>query len=552
MPFLTFAQNDQTEKNKEEPNQANENVPKKDEIALSSPSEETLKKDFNELTQAEASQTNDPSNLAPQNTFPIQTTLGYNLEDVNSNYFLQIEGADILNEEKTRKINFLIKVPYLQINDSVNKLGALPQRFNINFIDPFLNVTIGDSKYDLSPLIMKEYEKRGAFLKINYNDIVGISSAYLTSKPNSSKDFNPTENFGISFFVKPLSFIKLATNFLSTTFKEENFSTPKNNYSYSIRSTISFDEKNKLDLETATSNKLNKDNIAYFINLDGKNDHFTYLVNWLYANPEYVGKYSDKTFQDSSLKTKFDGSLKYDLNNFSTKLSHNFENINLDKISEKDAPKRNNNSEFSISYPILFPMKSSLIVKRKEAKSFFTRDGFKLNAINLITSIPIKKYTIENSVELGRYKSRIENYIYRNWHNYQLSIKYIPSENNGFSIYTKLGNLLYEDVYALSYALGADLKIKTAKNLDLNLVYEYSRNNRKSFATIDKQLKWKGNYFKQDLTYILPNEHKITLSSHLNKPLMEKEEKAFLLTYTIPFQAPNINRTISAIRNRLF
>ena len=131
-------------------------------------------------------------------------------------------------------------------------------------------------------------------------------------------------------------------------------------------------------------------------------------------------------------------------------------------------------------------------------------------------------------------------------------VAYIPSENNGFSIYTKLGNLLYEDVYPTSYAFGTDLKIKTAKNLDLTLVYEYSTHNRRSIATIDKPLKWNGNYFKQDLTYILPNEHKITLSSHLNRPLMEKEEKAFLLTYTIPLQAPKVNRTISAIRNRLF
>lgn len=514
------------------------------EVALNSPIDE-IKNDLNinELSPLEA-----PTNI--NNTFPLNTTLGYQLDNNDTDYFFQAEGTDILNESKNRKINFLIKVPYFQINDATNKLGVVPDKFCLNFTDPLLSINLGDNKYNISTLTVKDLEKRGILLNLNYKDKMGFSTLYLLSKPSKAK--NPCDNFAASFFINPLSFIKLSSNFLYTKFEKTQNSIPIDNYTYSVRSIIFLDNTNKFDLETAVTNNFNKKNMAYFANLEGKNKLITYLISGLYANPLFIGSQTDKWETTYSDKVKFDGSIKFNLNKFSSQLSHIFENNNLEKLSSKDKPKRSFSSEFSISHPIIF-IESTLGVKRKESKNLLNKDGFKLDAANLNYCIPIKNFSFENNFEVGKYKSRIENYFSRNWFAYKIFMKYKLSDASYFSVYSKLGNLKYDDIFTISYVGGTDLKIKTIKNFDLSFNYEYSKNIRKClFAATNKKPKWHGHYFKQELTYILPNQHTITITSHLNKPLDEKKEKAFLLTYTIPIQVPKINRAINGIRNTLF
>ncbi len=545
LPFFAFAEEENESPQQEVSQEISENT-KQDEVAINLPSQEELK---NDLNSSETPSTNLPPTI--NDTFPIETTAGYNLENADSNYFLQAEGTDILNESKTRKINFLIKVPYYQIKDSSNKVGVIPDKFCFNFIDPFLNLALGDNKYNLSSLTIKDLEKRGGFLNLNYKDKIGLSSIYLLSKP--TKDKNPSDNLGASIFIKPFSFIKLSSNFLYSKFEKEKFSIPINNYTYSLRSTFLINDKNKIDLETATTNKLDKKHLAYLANLDGTNKYFSYLINWFYANPNFIGYYFDKNINTYSDKTKLDGFIKYELNKFVAKLIHTYENNNLDRLPSKENAKRSISSELNFSYPILNPINTTLGVKTKEAKNLLNRDGFKLDAINLNIFIPIKKFCIDNNIELGKYKSRIEDYFSRDWLGYKLFLKYNPTDTSGFSIYTKFGNLLYEDIFTKSYVFGTDLKIKTLKSLDLTFAYEYSTNFRKTtYVLKDKKPKWKGHYFKQDLTYIFSNQHKITLSSHWNKPLEEKKEKAFLLTYTIPLYVPSVSRAFDTIKTSFF
>jgi len=539
LSFLAFAEEENETTKEEIPQEIQEN-PTEEEIALNVPIQEELKKDLN-TTQSPTYELN-PTNLLTT-TFPIQTTIGYNFEKAESKYFLQAEGCDTLNESKTRKINFLIKVPYFQIIDSTNKIAVTPDKFSINFIDPFLNISLGDNKYNLSSLTMKNLEKRGGFLNLNYKNKLSFSTLYLLPKPTDNK--NSSDNLGLNFFIKPHKFIQLSSNFLFTKFEKENYSIPKNNYTYSLRSTFLINNKNKLDIEAATTNNLNKKNLAYLATFDYNNKYFSSLINWFYANPNFIGTSSDKK--------KLDSSIKYELNNFCANITHNYKNQNLEKLLSKKNAKRSRSSEINISYPIINPIKTTLGLKTKELKNLLNQDGYKLDTINLNISVPIKYYTINNTFEFGEYRSRLENYFLRTWSSYKLSLNYNPVDKTGISIYTKFGNLLYEDVFTRSYLAGTNLKIKTIKNLDLTFTYEYSTNLRKAnYDLKDKKPKWNRNYFKQDLTYILPNDHKITISSHLNKPLNEKKEKAFLLTYTIPLQVPNINRTLHNIKNSLF
>jgi hypothetical protein len=532
LPFSAFTEEEKKPTNQEVSEEVSKNT-SEDDVAINLPANETLSDlNINEQSSSDLS--------ADNSTFPINTTMGYNLDNADSNYFLQADGGDTLNDAKTRKFNFLIKFPYYQI--PTKKIDVKPDKFSFNFTDPLLSITLGDNKYNLSTLTIKDLEKRGGSFNLNYKDKIGLSTLYLLSMP--TKDKNPSDNFGANIFIKPSSFLKLSSNFLLTKFEKEKFFIPLKNYTYSVRSTFIIDENNKLDLETATTNKIDNKHLAYLANLDGKNKYFNYAINCFYANPYFIGNYTDKIENSYSDRTKLDGFLQYKLKNFSAKILHVFENNNLNKLASKEKAKRTILSEFNISYPVYF-LNTTLAVKTKEAKNLLNKDGHKLNAINLNIAIPIKKYCIDNTIEVGKYKSRMENYFPRNWLGDKLCLKYNPTDNTGLSIYTKLGNVLYEDIFTNSYVAGTDLKLKIEKSFDLTFAYEYSKNIRKTnYLLTGKNPKWIVHYFKEDLTYILPNQHKITLSSHLNKAQDEKKEKAFLFTYTIPFNVPSINRAI--------
>lgn len=509
-----------------------------DDVALNFPNE-TLSHDL-------INETSNLSNEEVRRTFPVDTTLGYNLDNADSKYFLQFEGTDNLNESKTRTLNFLVKVPYFQRIDSSNKLGVVPDKFKVNFSDPLLNIHLGDNKFNLSPLTIKELEKRGAFINLNYKERAGISATYLLNTP--TKDKNPSNNLGASFYIKPISFLKLSTNFLYTEFDEEKFSIPVDNYTYSVRSTFSFNKKNKLDLEAASTNKMDKDHLGYLASLDGSAKNFTYLINYVYANPYFIGNPAEKIENTFIDRTKLDGLVKYNIKDLSLKANHIFEKYNFNALKEKEHAKRTRTSEFAISYPI-FHVKTTLGVKSKELKNLLNKDGYNVDALGLDLSIPIKQFCIDTSAEVGYYKSRLEDYSTRTWQGYKLLLKYSPTDNSNISVYTKIGNHIYEDIFTVTYLAGSELKIKFIKNLDLSCTYEYSSNDRKTNYKSKKDPNWKSHYLKEALTYTLPNNHKISISSRINKPLEDKREKEFLFTYTMPFEVPNINRAMNSIRN---
>jgi len=96
-------------------------------------------------------------------TFPLNTTFGYSLEKNNGEYFVETQGEDILNKSLDRKLNFLIRLPVYQ-PDKSNKFNGYPDKFYLNFLDPFFKFTIGDGKYTLSDLLMKNNKARGTSL----------------------------------------------------------------------------------------------------------------------------------------------------------------------------------------------------------------------------------------------------------------------------------------------------------------------------------------------------------------------------------------------------
>jgi len=356
-----------------------------DEVALNLPMEDSLKKDLNidETPQLDGNTQN--SEIENTTTFPMETTLGYNLDNSDGKYFFQAKGSDTLNAEKNRKFDFLIKVPYLQQTTTGNTLSPKPDEFSFNFTDPIFRIKIGDEKYDISSLTMSKYQARGGLFTIQNEDVAGFSALYLTSKP--TKDKKPSDNLGSSFFVKPLEALKFSSNFLYTKYTEKiPVNAKRINYTYSVASKITPSDLAHLEMEAATSNQLENKNQAYLINLGGKNKVFSYSANWVYANPNFVGKHSDKAL--------FDSFAKYEKNKFLFKVAHKLEKNNLENSTLLDKARRDQNSLLSISYPVFKPIVTTLGLNKRISKNLLNNDGYKLDAINLKTSIPLKKYNL--------------------------------------------------------------------------------------------------------------------------------------------------------------
>jgi len=533
-PFLLLAE----EENQEQQNNTEQTQPineSNEDVALNLSSEYESSREI--VSQEDLSYN--------QTTFPIQTSFGYDFEKSTGKYFVQAEGKDVINKKRNQIVNFLIKIPYLEQSSKQTKLAVTPQKFLLNFTDPLLEVTLGDAKHSMSHLLMDEYEARGGYFKINQEDTFGFSTLYLFAKPTEDK--NPADKAGISCFINPASFIQLSSNFLFTKFTEDKALKTLNekNLSYSIRSRVFAQEFLNLDMEAAVSNALKKKNSAYLFNLNGNIKYFSYKTSSFYSGSSFIGHKLDKT--------KLNNLIKFEKDNLLLKLNHQYKMNNLAKSTEQDKAKRENTFQVHASYPFIEPVKSTIGFNKRESKNLTTKDGHRLDAINIETILPIKKYSLEHFFEFGKYKSRIENYKSRNWQNCKISINYNSLDNNIIGIYTKLGNLLYEDKYTLSYALGTNLKIKSNNNFDLSFIYEFSQNKKICLVKLSKEkMKWRVHHIKQELTYTLPNNHKITLTSHLNKPLSHKKEKALLFTYTIPFEVPNLQRTISNIKRTLF
>ena len=507
------------------------------EVAFNEPIEKTLE----DLNIPEVLSSSLEDSFIPQDhPFLINTTFGYDLEKAVGKYFLEINGSETL--KKDRKLDFLVKLPFFQLADQ-NTTTIKPDKFNFNFSDPAFQITLGDSKYNLTPLTIADYEGRGAFFRLNGQDNLGLKMIYLLSEP--TEDDYPSDNIGASISLIPDSFIKLSTNFLFTKFNEEP-RRAQNNYTYSLSTNLTPNESTNLDFEAAISNKFLKRNAAIFAALYGDiSENLTYDFKWKIANPDFI---TEKTNQIT-----LDGNVNLDLKKFIISASHKLEKNNLEKSNFFEKAKREKSSTLKFSYPFFKKFDLDLSFFKKAGRNALTLDGHKLKAVSLETSIPIKKYSIKNVLEFGKYKSQIENFESRNWQSAELHFSFTPQENNSISVYSKIGNIILDDVFTLSNIFGSKISYKRSDNLDLSIAYEYSMNTRKSSALLENtKMKWNRNHFKQELTYTLPNEHRITLTSHLNKPLKIKKEKAFLLTYTIPFNAPKISSGISNLKDRFF
>ncbi len=486
-----------------------------------------------------------PSENAELNpTFPINTSVGYNLDSDEGKYFFQAEGQDDLTEKS--QINFLIKFPFVQQVNNKTKLDAKPDAFLVNFLNPALSLSIGDKKYSLSPLTVSEYKARGSSINANINEKLGFDTIYLLATPKSDNklfnDDNEARRALTSFYVKPIKDLKLAANILYTNYLDQSPNDTKNNFTYSVNS--SFSKKNtNFDVEVANTNSIETNNYAVFSKLKGKLKNFKYDLNAIYASPNFIGKYTNQS--------KLDNKIEFDIKDLKIKASQKLEKENLNKLLSLKKAKRKSTEQISFAYPVFDMLNAEIAYTSIDSQDILKNNGFKLDSVTLTSKTTIDKSSFSVSPEVGKYRSKLENFLTRNWSNVKFTYDYTPMEQTTIGVYSKLGNILHEDIFTNSFAIGTDTKISFVKNLDLTFGYEFSYHSRSmNYTNLSTKPNWKRHYFKEDLTYTFENNHKITLSSHFNKPLTYKKEKALLFTYSVPLQVPSINKTVSNIRNR--
>ncbi|OGN59425.1 MAG: hypothetical protein A3F40_02680 [Chlamydiae bacterium RIFCSPHIGHO2_12_FULL_27_8] len=472
-------------------------------------------------------------------TFPLNTTFGYSLEKNNGEYFVETQGEDILNKSLDRKLNFLIRLPVYQ-PDKSNKFNGYPDKFYLNFLDPFFKFTIGDGKYTLSDLLMKNNKARGTSLSINPSEYIGLKTQYTLS----TKDF-PRNDFGFSILLNPISFLNLNANFLYSDFLNKNYKNlPNKNLTYSFKTGLDF-EDTKLALEAAATNNISFENSGFFATFKTKFKKLSYNSNFILANRNFVGHYNN--LKESK------NNLQFDFTEFALTLEQDRKKNNIDRNTFEEKAERIVKNSAIIKYPALKDIDMFLTFRNLNSKNVLNLDGFYANTIKLSSKSKFTNYSFENGLEFGKYHSKIEDYKSRNIKSLEVIFNYDIEKDSVFSLYTKLGNILLENIYINSYAFGSNFSTKIKDRLDFIIAYEYSLHHRKSDRELPAKtlLNWDNHYFKEDLKYTFDNDHSIILSSRINKPLSDKKEKEFLLTYTIPFEVVSINRGLARIRNTI-
>lgn len=472
---------------------------------------------------------------------PIITSFGYGLnESPNGTLFLETSGSKILNEKLNNNLEFALKLPLMQEGVIPKKVDGKPERFYVGYKTPIYSVLVGDTAYNMSPLTITSHAKnkdtpapfgRGALVEFNRKKL-GLGILYLTKPPFKVSNSRDTI---LGFLSYKILNNKFTSTILNTSYKKPKDGQDKNEMTYSFRST--YDEKDSLyDFEYALSS-FNAKKDAYFVKARDKISIFSFGLDGLYSKPKYPGYLSD-TFA-------IDSNVGFDLtNNLSTNGEYKLKQTNLDKNTSLDKADRRFSTLAKLSYTAPFKLSSNIGFESIQNKDVLKTDkGYKLNKTQFHLKQPIKKFSLESTLEKGIFKAREERYLKRDFNQMQFQINYEPFEKQTISIYTKHGNFIDSDLFNFGHIYGAKTSIKKSDDFVFSLLYEFTNFKRKTSIILDASSKIKKSHkIDGSLDWTLPTHHVVQFKAKFDPSKFSTKTSEIGLSYSIPYDVPWLDK----------
>lgn len=496
--------------------------------------------------------------------------LGYSKEDIYHYYRSHVElgagthggrkevyvgssGCGYLDENREKHVDYYFRAPFIQQADIAYDLTCTQEDAFVRYVDPIQNLYAGNGIYTMSPLTMSYRYGWGAGYA-TYFDPVEVGTMYVKDQSHYK-----IQNGAYYVAYTPLKWCRFSLNVLNSNLNKEasfQLGEPRNALTYSTRAQAAFCREFVLDGEYACSK--GKDTVdrvrhATFINVSGEPfKSYWYAFQNIYANPFFVGFYSDTKQTSASIGFPIYGKVHMNL-------SQNLYDYNLHLNPDKGRAPRESYRWATLSSPLPWDMFASLSYNNTVIKDLLIDVDYRTNYVSLVANKSYCKWLFQAVCEGGEYVNKKVFNQDHSWQNYQLYVHYKRTPYETYSIYSRQGYQMLVDDLKWAQIYGINLILCGYNNWFYNILYEHTLRIRD----------FNRNFVTAEVKRVFDNEHSLRLKGFWNResfiryyesslgnielPKERTTEVEFLLTYTMPIDIPvSVKKSIGSIEGAVF
>ena len=474
--------------------------------------------------------------LDPYHRLPSRMTLIGAGQDGKGGFQVEFSGSGSLDEDRTRRVDFLFRGPDIQERSRRGKRDE----FRLSYRRRSLALHFGDRGFSLSPLTERFYYGRGAEVNIHPGKFE-IGAFYLESRWENPKARKVGTYLGYRFNDK----FEIKGNCLS---KSKDSTSSFKGYDvkiYSIQTQINLSDWMRLGLESGFAHGEREDklsNLAFRMDLNGRiSNQIRYSFEKTHAGPKYLGYYNDADYTSGTMIFPIYGKLRGNLSYRSTK-------NNLDIDSTKGTANREKSYQSSISYSFPFGSHISLHYKDliREDDALPANYNYREKALRLGVAQTLGKFSLHTHIERGKFEDRLLAITNDNLERYSFYASFRQGYTQTYNLYARIGHSSFtpHPERTKSVGISGSWKIKYSLSFKLN----YQRDNAGSETSEQRD-----NVFST-LTYTFKNGHALVSRTQWSKYEQKKEEDfSFLVTYAIPLSIPvGKKKSIGVLKGKVY
>jgi hypothetical protein len=467
---------------------------------------------------------------------PTQVAIVGAGQDGKSGLQAEFSGRGSLNEDRTRRIDFLFRGPDIQERSRLGKRDE----FRLSYLRGPLALHLGDRGFSLSPLTEKFYYGRGAEVNIHPAKFE-IGAFYLESRWEIPKAKKIGTYLGYRFNDR----FEIKGNWLS---KSKDSTSSFEGYDveiYSIQTEIDLSEWIRLGLESGLAQGERKgklSNVAFRIDIDGRiSNQIWYAFHKTHAGPEYLGYYNDADYTSGAMTFPIYRKLR-------GKLSYRSTKSNLDLDSTKETANREKSYQSSISYSFPFGTHISLdyrdLIRGDDALP--ANYDYREKALRLGVAQTLGKFSLHTHAERGKFEDMLLAITNDNLERYSFYASFRQGHAQTYNLYARIGHSSFTPHPERTKSAGISGSWKIKHNLSFKL--NYQRDNA-GFETSQQR----DNVFST-FTYTFKNRHALVARAQWSRYEQKKEEDfSFLVTYSIPLSIPvGKNKSIGVLKGKVY
>ncbi|MFA5104587.1 MAG: hypothetical protein WC527_05375 [Candidatus Margulisiibacteriota bacterium] len=438
---------------------------------------------------------------------------------------IEMSGTGYINEEGTQKLDVLYRTPDVS---GYSSFGTRDE-YHVNFDSPALKLMAGDNSYDLTHLTDMSYFSRGVYVKGSTGN---FDAAVFTGQTRF--ETTPKTHDAVQFNIRPAAGLNLSLQALR-----------KNDTSSRVISLLGGYKKNNSEycnVEVGVSDNTvtpsEKDN-AYRIELLGRypGSETRYMLESVYAGPQYAGYYSDQYFTNATLL--------FPVGSTDWTLSARKNNTNLSLVPERGAAY----DELLLSAACLYPFmhETSLLLAVEDYKNADRTSAASFDVSQKTYKIGIEKkhgnFNIQANTGLINFKDNLSGTTLNDRMQYSVYSAYSPNRNLSLSLFGVYNNDIVSTTQEGSISLGGNLSFKRGGFFELNIGYSYTKT--PSYP----------DYHSATLTsnFTMPNSNLLSLGGRWQRySSPSRDELSFLATYSMTFDIPvGIRKDLGSLSGRL-